>query len=228
MKIISNITAAVVVLIAAASSASAQLVTYTFGSTAAPVVTPNQVADHLSAGVFAGLDGSPGTGTGSPTSSGAYFAASGWDDPAPGSNYFTFTLTPEEGYQFSTASLSFDYRATGTGPATLSVYSSADSYGSALAAFSTTHDSAWHSSGLLTVSLDNITATTSFRIYGSDASSALGTLRVDNVTLNGSVTPVPEPSTYSLFGGFAALGFVAFRRLRSRDATRPTESIIPG
>jgi hypothetical protein len=213
---INNISLASAFFVIAAASSSAQLVTYTFGSTATPVVTANQVADNLAASAFSGLNGSPSTGGTSPLSSGSYFTATTWGDAYPGTNYFTFTLTPEAGYQFSTTSLSFNYRATGSGPAALAIYSSANSYASPLASFASVHDSAWYASGFLSVSLTNLTTSTSFRIYGSGAESNSGTLRVDNVILNGTVSAVPEPSTYALLGGVGVLGFTAYRRLRLR------------
>ncbi len=216
MKIISLITSTALVLTAVAS-ASAQLVTYTFGPTTSPVVTADLVADHLSASVFSGYTGGPSTGGSSPLSSGAYFNASTWSTSE--NNYFTFTITPESGYQFTSVSLSFDYRATSTGPTTLAIHSNADSYASSLDSFTITRDTNWYSSGVRSVSLGNITTATTFRIYGSGASSNSGTLRVDNVVLNGSVslTPVPEPSTCALLGGVAVLGFAGFRRRRSRQ-----------
>ncbi len=192
----------------------AQLVTYTFGSTATPVVSANQVATNLTASVFSGNSGTPSTGGTSPLSSGAYFAASSWSGSSPGTNYFEFTITPDAGFVFSTTSISFDYRATTTGPTTLAIRSSADSYATQLGSFTTTADSNWYASGVVGTALSNLTVATTFRIYGFGASSGGGTLRVDNVALGGSVSvsPVPEPATFALFGGITSLGLAAFRR----------------
>jgi hypothetical protein len=205
----------------------AQLVTYTFGSTTTPVVSANQVAGDLTASIFSGNLGSPSTGGSTPLSSGAYFTATTWTGSTPGTNYFEFTITPDSGFMFSTTSLSFDYRATSTGPSTLAIRSSADSYAAALGSFTTTADSTWYSSGVITTALSNLTVATTFRIYGFGASNAGGTLRVDNVTLSGSVSAVPEPATFAFLAGAATLSLAAFRRRhtsRLKSTSEPTVS----
>jgi hypothetical protein len=94
------------------------------------------------------------------------------------------------------------------------VRSGADAFASTLAAGTITGDSAWHSSGSLSMTLSGLSAPITLRIYGSGASSSLGTLRIDDVTLSGSVTAVPEPATYASILGIAALVGAAIRRRR--------------
>lgn len=199
---------------------SAQLVVYTFGSTSSPVTTANAITDNLTASEFSGATGSPGTGGTSPLSSGAYFAATTWSGSTPGNNYFEFTLTPGAGYQFSAVSMSFDYRSTSTGPTTLAIRTSADSYAAPLGSFATTTDATWYSSGVVSLSLSNLTTATTFRIYGFGASNNGGTLRVDNVTVNGSISasPIPEPASFALLAGAATLGLSALRRRTPRSS----------
>ncbi len=207
-------------LLASGSALHAQIAVYSFESTAAPT----SVASNLSGSVFSGNLGSPAIGSGIPVysagSGGGYFTASTWTGLAPGTNYFEFTLTPDSGHDFSLTAISFGYRATSTGPNAFAVRSSADSFGSTLASGTITNDSAWHSTGNLSITLSGLTTATTLRIYGSGASSNSGTLRVDDVALNGSVTAIPEASTYAAILGLLALTGVLLRRRKSRQPAR--------
>lgn len=202
-------------LLASAAPLTAQLVSYTFGSAAAPTVTATTVTTNLSASEFSGSIGSPSTGSSSPLSSGAYFAASTWAGPL-GSNYFEFMLTPAASHGFSVTTVSFDYRATSTGPTELALRSSADGYAASLFTLAATIDGAWHFSGSQTVSLTSLGSPITFRLYGYGASANGGTLRTDNVILHGAVFAMPEPASYATLAGFAALGMVAVRRTARR------------
>jgi hypothetical protein len=199
-------------------AASGQLVVYSFGTTGSPTTQASVVAPGLTAGVFSGNLGTPTTGGTSPLytagSGGSYFSASTWNTAAPGANYFAFTLTPDFGQELSVTSFTFAYRATSTGPIAFAVRSSADAYASDLVSGTITADSAWHGSGTMTFDLSGLDAATTFRIFGSGASSSLGTFRIDDITLDGSVTAVPEPSTYALILGAMMLAGSAIRRVR--------------
>jgi hypothetical protein len=205
-------------LLASGGALTAQLVVYSFGSSAAPT----SVASNLSASVFSGSLGAPATGSGNPTysagSGGGYFTATTWTGVSPGTNYFAFTLTPGSGYGLSLASLSFGYRASGTGPTAFAVRSSSDVFSSTLVSGTITNDSVWHSTGPLSITLSSVTAPTTLRIYASGTSNNLGTLRVDDVTLSGAVTAIPEASTYAAILGLLALSGVLLHRRRMRPA----------
>lgn len=205
-------------LLASGGALTAQLVVYSFGSSAAPT----SVASNLSADVFSGSLGSPAIGSGIPVyssgSGGGYFTASAWTGVAPGTNYFEFTLTPGSGYGLSLASISFGYRASGTGPTAFAIRSSSDVFSSTLVSGTITNDSAWHATGPLSITLSSQAAPTTLRVYASGASSSLGTLRVDDVTLSGSVTAIPEASTYAAMLGLLAFSGVLLHRRRTRPA----------
>ncbi|HYC69874.1 MAG TPA: PEP-CTERM sorting domain-containing protein [Opitutaceae bacterium] len=206
---------------AAAVRAPGQLVVYSFGPTAAPTAAATFIDPGLSASVFSGLAGGAGTGTGTPVftagSGGGFFSASAWNGAAPGPNFFEFTITPAAGVQFTATAVSFGYRATGSGPTAFAVRASLDAFASDLATGTFLTDSTWHDTGAVALSTGALDTATTFRIYASGASSSLGTLRVDDLALAGSIGAVPEPATWGAVLGVAALS-VAVRRRRLRSA----------
>lgn len=203
-------------------AAQGQIAVYSFGAAGSPTAAVTSVAANLAASVFSGNLGTPGPGGTSPLytagSGGGYFASAAWTGAAPGSNYFEFTVTPNAGYSFSATTMTFGYRATLTGPTNFAVQSSVDAYASNLASGTITGDSAWHPAGTLSITLSGMNTATTFRILGSGASSSLGTFRVDDVTVNGSVTAVPEPSTYAVILAIVSLTGVIIRRHRRTHA----------
>lgn len=210
-------------LLATLGVARAQIVTYGFGTALSPTTAATSVTTNLAASTFAGNLGSPTLGSGTPVfsagSGGSFFTASSWTGLAPGTNYFEFTLTPSAGHEFSLTSISLGYRVTGTGPTAFAVRSSADAYATSLTNSSIINDSAWHSSGTLSINLSSLTTATTFRIYGSGASSGSGTFRLDDVSLGGVVAlaAVPEPSTYAtIVGAIVFAGVVVRRRSKSQ------------
>jgi PEP-CTERM motif len=160
------------------------------------------------------------------SSSSGYTGASGLNNvqgaAAPGtlnldtSSYFTFTLTPSGGNQVTVTGLSFGSRSTSSGPTALAIYSSLDNYTIAIGTAASPNDSSWN---LYDPTLTPVTSATdtalTFRIYASGGSSAAsGNWRLDDITLDYGVSPVPEPGTLLLLGlGAGLLGAVQrFRR----------------
>lgn len=63
------------------------------------------------------------------------------------------------------------------------------------------------------VQFDNVTTAVEFRLYITDNTGNANYLgRIDDITLNGTVTDIPEHSACALFGGLLACGCVMLRR----------------
>jgi len=135
--------------------------------------------------------------------------------------YFKLTLTPAEGYQLSVTGLAFGYRATASGPTSFVLRSSADGFGTDLATAGLVNDSAWHSYTSSPLELAGLTSPTVFRLYASGASSSLGTLRIDDVSVAGAVAAVPEPAAVAAAAGGLALAAGLWRRRQQRHLMRP-------
>ncbi len=211
-----------------ATSASAQLVSYTFGTTASPFTTGTTTDAHLTVSTFASSSGGGMIGTSSPGSNaaggggGAYFVASNWRNTD--GNFFYFTLTPANGYSLSLTNLSFYYLSTSSGPTGATITSSVDNHASALASFSLSRAS---SSGPLTtdwkqatssITLASLAQPVTLLINATGATGASGSLRIDQVNLEGitNVAAIPEPSTYAAIAGLIALLGAELRRRRQQ------------
>jgi len=158
---------------------------------------PNTVGANLSVSSVSVTNASGAlTYFGGNPSTGEAIAASGFSmsagPPATTFSCFTFSVTVSNGAQASLSSVSFDDRASGTGPTKFSVQISQQANFSALlydsgiqsahTAFSTTPMNPF------TLSISNLTGAIYFRIYGYQAGAAGGTWRVDNLNVQGSVT----------------------------------------
>ena len=131
--------------------------------------------------------------------------------------FFEFTIQPDAGFQIDLTSISFDAAeaqggangfaffdaadVTGTttiGDAFINVYNE----GTTLTTYNHTFDSSY----------DAITAATPvtlrYYITGSNASRAM---LFDNFQVSGVISPIPEPSTFSLLG-LGALAFCLYRK----------------
>jgi len=143
--------------------------------------------------------------------------------------YFTFTITPTAGNQLmmsGNAALTFEYARTDTGnfnqgkQFNWAVRSSVDSFGSDVATGATAAGAIWYGASVdLPSAFDNQAAAVEFRFLvwdnGVNAPTDFGFL--DNVVLNGSVTPVPEPVNVALgVFGLCVAGAGVGRRLYLR------------
>lgn len=211
-------------------SLSGQIVSYSFGTSGAQTTAATFTAENLSSSIFASTLGGGVTSSSSPGSStaggggGAYFTASNWR--ASDGNYFSFSVTPASGYAVIVTSISFYYASTSTGPSSAMLTSSVDGYAGNLGTFSLTQQAGgsllaadWHQASS-SITLTAFDTATSFRLGATGASVAGGTLRVDAVVLNGTVSAVPEPSTYAAIAGVWAVCGVLWHRRRRAAAVR--------
>lgn len=120
---------------------------------------------------------------------------------------------------FSSATMSFEYRATATGPSDFVIRTILDDYISNVATGKFTSDALWYTIENISVTLSAITAQTTFRMNAYNASAGGGTLRVDDVTIRGNVTAIPEPTTYAMALGLVALAGVMTRRRYTPNVT---------
>jgi hypothetical protein len=208
------------------------LAEYTFtGSSAAEVVVADSSAANVTAEDF--------TGSGGATFSSYSDMAFIYSDDATatlisaiaGQDYWEFQVEVASGYSLNLESLDFDHYSTNTSDplvsfeSSLSVFSSVNGFDAAdVLLTSTETNSVDNSSPQLQESVSvtlsgldyqGLTGTTTFRIYAfSDGSDEDQIIRLDNVVLNGTVSAVPEPSSFALLAGFCGLASVMVRRRR--------------
>jgi len=199
----------------------------TFGNTGTetsePSVSndPNIAAASLTLG--AGVTGSAnanrfgGSGwfnTGN-TAGGSTFA-----EALAGNDFIQFIVSPNAGFRFDATSLVFSWERSGTGPSSLTLRSSFDSFVSDIGSIAVLSASLTTGNSLNISGVSNVSSATTFRLYGFGGTSAAGTGGFDtvssttNVVFNGSVSAVPEPTSIALvcLAGCSSLSFANRRR----------------
>lgn len=213
-------------LLVSGTAAFGQLVAWEITGANAAVTNP-QPAGSLAAQV-AGGSLTLGSGV-SASNTTDFFSANGFNTTSlaaaiSGGDYLSFTITPAAGYALNISSVSFNSgvssavtnfnasllsSATGFNPAgTLHSYS-----------FATTTPPTQSITLSGTAALQNVTGALEFRLYGWRDSAGTSTFRLrtlsgNDLVVTGSVSAIPEPGTYAVLLGAAALAGAVIRRRR--------------
>lgn len=174
------------------------IVTYDFE---VDVNYPAEIADNLGWTTFrVSEDQTLSYAAGSP---GRAVSATGWNEE---DRYWFFELIVDPGYELNITSVSFDERASGTGPQAWGLRSSLDGFVDDIASGMVLTNSAFDPQSAV-LDIEGATGTIEFRLYGRDAAGGSGTWRIDNFILEGTVEedgdgppPVdPDPVEISSF-----------------------------
>lgn len=158
-----------------------------------------QVAPQLSVSAWSDADGTLKSVSGNP-SSGFALTAKSFDD----GNAYLLTLTPAAGFALDFTGIAFDHRISSTGPTAWQLQLNGVPFANGLTSTSFKTE---------TINLSSAPGVNPLvvAIRGTGAGSSVGTLRLDNVTLNGNLSAVPLPASIWLLGP-ALVGLVNRRR----------------
>jgi hypothetical protein len=132
------------------------------------------------------------------------------------SSYFEFTLTPSTGLAVQFTGITFGTRSTGTGPQTLSIRTSVDSFATNAGSVTVSNNSIWVpvTPTIATPVTSAVSTALTVRIYGSGVvgtpTANTTTWRVDDLTVTASA--IPEPTTLALLALGGAGMMVRLRR----------------
>jgi trimeric autotransporter adhesin len=107
--------------------------------------------------------------------------------------YMEFSIAPNVSFALNLTQLTFDERRSNTGPTNWAIRSSRDNFAADIA---TGLNGTTFASETVTLNstFQNVQAGITFRLYGYGASGTAGTLRIDNLTIAGTITAVTGPS----------------------------------
>lgn len=111
--------------------------------------------------------------------------------------YVTFTITPASGAKLTVTQFSLYFNQSPAGPTLFKIRSSADNFSSDL--YSQAPTGSFQQAIVPVSNMVDQTGPISFRIYACSAMATGGALRLDEVTINGSVTSAPLPVTLLYF-----------------------------
>ncbi|MCZ6674652.1 MAG: PEP-CTERM sorting domain-containing protein [Verrucomicrobia bacterium] len=133
-------------------------------------------------------------------------------------DYYSFSIGPEAGFSINLSALDINFQTTGSGPDSWGLFSSLDSFSSAVDTFTLDGASATINLDVSDSSFDTLTSTVEFRLAGFGATGSTGAARFNgsgsDIVFSGLTSAIPEPSTYTLIFGGLALGLVAWRKRR--------------
>jgi hypothetical protein len=190
------------------SAAAATLLTWnTFGNTGTETTEPSTTNNVNISAADLNYTGSTVT----PTANVNRFGANNWVIGALNTaKYIQFTVTPNAGFSFTPTSFDFIWDFSGSGPKSVALRSSVDNYTADLGVITNMTTSTSTIRSIAISSLTNIATTTTFKLYGYDATGTGGTGGFDcaasanNVILNGT-TASTGTSVISTTGTLSAL-----------------------
>lgn len=101
-------------------------------------------------------------------------------------DYYTFTLTPIPNYKINLSSFEFTLQRSSTGPVNYALRSSIDNFASDVSTGAFPMTAALQTVVLSGTAFQNITSAITFRIYGYNAGSNVGTASVNDFIFNGT------------------------------------------
>jgi hypothetical protein len=103
-------------------------------------------------------------------------------------DYYEFTLTPTTNYKINLSSFEFTLQRSSTGPVNYALRSSIDNFASDISTGAFPMTATLQTVALSGAAFQNITSAITFRIYGYNAGSNVGTASVNDFTFNGTTT----------------------------------------
>lgn len=140
--------------------------------------------------------------------------------------YYEFTLTPDSGNELTLTSISFDLRASSSGPDQWQLYSSQDNYAAPInSAVSFSNDGKWYSQSLdFGGSFADLNDSITLQLFGLGSMGNAGTLSIDNLSFAGDVlAPEPAESVIPVAVGLVLWGWR--RRAKGVRVRAVTESL---
>jgi len=136
--------------------------------------------------------------------------------PANDDHYYEFSLSPDRGYKMPISAIRYQTGSLNFGPGSYQLRDSLDNFSSGF-----TQATGANTSITDDTSLVDLTSTITFRFYGFNSSSISGAAfflannsSAGGLVMEGSISPVPEPSAYFLVltGILAMLGYLRIRK----------------
>jgi hypothetical protein len=232
--------AALITVLATISSASAQVIIASYGLN--DLATSSDSEANTTAGSFTTIGSSISAFTYSVVrqegTKSAFFTNAGFNsataaDAITANDFVKFTIDVNSGYNVSFTNLNFytlRRPTTGSGaPNNFAIRTSQDNYTATVAtggllasALETDTTFSLNTLNLSSVSnLQSVTNSTEFRIYmwasqGIGGSTSNRNFQLDNLTVNGTVSAIPEPSSAAMLLGGAAASLALMARRRRK------------
>jgi hypothetical protein len=142
-------------------------------------------------------------------------------------DFFSWTLTPNAGYQIDFTSLTGSYQGSTDTPLNYGLEYSINGGATFLPLESGPLASGTHAFNfsLSSATFDSVTTPISFRLYGWGAASAGGTLSINDFAFNGVVSAVGVPTPAASAGGALLLGGLAAWRWGTRSRFRSARAL---